>query len=95
MPDIFPTLSLPYLLPSQAQKHVTHNEALQLLDVAVQTSVVDRDRAEPPGSPAVGDCHIVAAGASGGWAGQTGKIAQYNGTDWGQCRKAVGCRPGP
>ena len=25
-------LKLPYILPSQAQKHVTHNEALALLD---------------------------------------------------------------
>ncbi len=83
MPDTSPTLSLPYLLPSQAQKHVTHNEALQVLDVAVQTAVIDRDRTEPPGSPAFGDCHIVAVGASGGWAGQGGMIAQYNGSDWG------------
>ena len=25
-------LSLPYLMPAQAQKHVTHNEALRILD---------------------------------------------------------------
>lgn len=83
MSDSSPTLSLPYLLPSQAQKHVTHNEALQLLDVAVQTVVTDRDRTEPPGSPVAGDCHIVAAGATGDWAGQSGSIAQFNGSDWG------------
>lgn len=83
MSDTSPTLSMPYLLPSQAQKHVTHNEALQLLDVAVQTVVADRDRTEPPGSPALGDCHIVAAGAIGGWAGHSGSIAQFDGSDWG------------
>ena len=31
MPDITPNLALPFILPSQAQKHVTHNEALQQL----------------------------------------------------------------
>lgn len=82
MPDTSPTLSLPFLLPSQAQKHVTHNEALQMLDVAVQTAVADRDRTGPPGSPVPGDCHIVAAGATGSWAGQEGRIAQFNGSDW-------------
>ena len=39
-PDTSVILSLPYLLPSQAQKHVTHNAALRLLDMAVQTTVV-------------------------------------------------------
>ena len=28
-------LALPYLLPNQAQKHVTHNEALRRLDALV------------------------------------------------------------
>lgn len=82
MPDTSPTLSLPFLLPSQAQKHVTHNEALSLLDVAVQTAVVDRDRTDPPGSPAPGECHIVAAPATGDWAGHEGEIAQFDGSGW-------------
>lgn len=36
MSDVSPVLALPYILPAQAQKHVTHNEALARLDVAVQ-----------------------------------------------------------
>ena len=32
MADISPNLLLPYILAAQAQKHVTHNEALRLLD---------------------------------------------------------------
>lgn len=31
--DLSPVLSLPLIQPAQAQKHVTHNEALRLLDV--------------------------------------------------------------
>ena len=32
MSDTTTHLGLPYLLAAQAQKHVTHNEALRLLD---------------------------------------------------------------
>ncbi|MES2335794.1 MAG: hypothetical protein V4551_14090 [Pseudomonadota bacterium] len=40
MSDITTHLLLPYILASQAQKHVTHNEALRLLDAMVQLSVL-------------------------------------------------------
>jgi hypothetical protein len=69
MSDITTHLLLPYILASQAQKHVTHNEALRLLDAMVQLSVLDRTRTTPPASPADGDRHIVASGATGLWAG--------------------------
>ncbi|WP_254871529.1 DUF2793 domain-containing protein [Pseudooceanicola sp. HF7] len=82
MPDISAILSLPYLMPSQAQKHVTHNEALQLLDTLVQLAVSDRDLTAPPASPAEGERHIVASGASGDWAGQDGAIATRDGLTW-------------
>lgn len=35
-------------MPSQAQKHVTRNDALVRLDALVQLSVEDRDRTVPP-----------------------------------------------
>ena len=69
MPDITTHLLLPYILAAQAQKHVTHNEALRLLDAVVQLSVLDRDLTVPPASPAEGDRYIVASGATGLWAG--------------------------
>lgn len=37
--------------------------------------ITDKDLAAPPGSPTEGSAYIVAAGASGAWAGQSGKIA--------------------
>lgn len=69
MSDTSTHLGLPYLLAAQAQKHVTHNEALRLLDAMVQLSVLDRTRTTPPVSPADGDRHLVASGATGLWAG--------------------------
>ncbi|NJM84314.1 MAG: DUF2793 domain-containing protein, partial [Tabrizicola sp.] len=82
MPDETTILSLPLILPSQAQKHVTHNEALVMLDVMVQLAVINRTLAAPPALPAVGDRHIVASGATGDWAGQSGRIALYSETGW-------------
>jgi hypothetical protein len=74
-----PKLGLPCIEGSQAQKHVTHNEALGLLDALVQLTVLDRNLTAPPGSPADGDSYIPAAGASGAWSGWDGQIAVYNG----------------
>jgi hypothetical protein len=74
-----PKLGLPCIEGSQAQKHVTHNEALGLLDALVQLTVLDRNLTAPPGSPADGDSYIPAAGASGAWSGWDGQTAVYNG----------------
>lgn len=68
-------LQLPYIMPSQAQKHVTHNEALVLLDAIVQLGVRDRDLAHPPEGVPDGARYIVAASATGEWAGWEGAIA--------------------
>jgi hypothetical protein len=75
-------LGLPYILPSQAQKHVTHNEALRALDAIVQIAILDRDLAEPPVSPSEGDRYIVAAGGSGAWSGHDDEIAAWQDGAW-------------
>lgn len=77
-----PKLGLTYLEASQAQKHVTVNDALRQLDGLVQASAADKDLTAPPGSPSTGDAYIVAAGATGVWAGHDGKLAVYHDTAW-------------
>ncbi|WP_144577056.1 DUF2793 domain-containing protein [Agrobacterium sp. DE0009] len=67
-------LSLPYILPSQAQKHVTHNEALQKLDAVVQL-VVKAVLSTLPENPAEGDCFLLASNATGDLAGKARKLA--------------------
>ena len=64
---------------AQAQKHVTHNEALTLLDALTQLTVESRTLTAPPGSPAEGACYIPAGGATGAWNGWDGQIAVYSG----------------
>jgi hypothetical protein len=82
MPDTTPILQLPYILPSQAQKHVTHNEAIRVLDVLVQLAVTARNVSAPPASPVQGDRYIVAAGSNGIWAGKVGQIALFENGAW-------------
>jgi hypothetical protein len=77
-----PNLGLPFIEGSQAQKHVTHNEALRILDAAIQISVLDLTRTAPPSSPAEGERHVVAAGATGAWAGHANAIATWQDGAW-------------
>lgn len=83
MSDTTQNLALPLIAAAQAQKHVTINEAFATLDGIVQLSVIDTDLTAPPASPAEGDRYIVAATATGAWAGQEGRVAVYDGGAWG------------
>lgn len=82
MPETSAVLALPYIQPSQAQKHVTHNEAIKVLDALVQLVVVSRVQTDPPAVPAQGARFIVPTGGTGAWAGQDGKVAYYDDAAW-------------
>jgi len=75
-------LGLPCIEGSQAQKHVTHNDALRILDTLVQLAVADRDLTAPPGSPAEGQRWIVKASATGAWTGHDNAIAAWQDGGW-------------
>lgn len=83
-------LDLPYIMPSQAQKHVTHNEALSRLDAVVQLSVFDRDLTEPLGTEDDGARYIVATDATGEWEGWDGAIAARIDGAWQRIVAGVG-----
>ena len=82
MPDSSPILSLPLIQVAQAQKHVTHNEALRILDILVQLSVLTADTISPPPAAVEGDRHIVPVGATGDWAGQDRTISWLQDGVW-------------
>jgi hypothetical protein len=82
MTDQSPLLGLPYLQPAQAQKHVTHNEALRLLDVLVQMSVPDLGQPSPPATPQEGARYLVGTAATGDWAGQDHAVALFADGIW-------------
>ncbi|KGJ04824.1 Protein of unknown function [Paracoccus halophilus] len=67
--------ALPLLMPAQAQKHVTVNDALMRLDGQVDLVLQSLTRSTPPEAVADGLCWGVPAGAVNAWEGQAGKIA--------------------
>lgn len=82
MSDISSSLSLPFIAPSQAQKHVTHNEALCILDVVTQLSVAADDVSTPPTSVSEGTRYLLDAGGTGEWSGHDGEIALFENGTW-------------
>lgn len=75
-------LNLPYIQPAQAQKHVTHNEAIELLDMIVHLTVQDFEATTPPGTPTEGETWVLDGAPTDAWTGQGGKIASFRGGGW-------------
>lgn len=85
-------LALPFIMAAQAQKHVTMNEALRLIDGILQLSVISRGLIDPPASPAEGDRYIPAPDATGAWSGWAGSIAYWTDGAWMRLIPAPGWR---
>jgi len=77
-----PNLALPYLAAAQAQKHVTVNEALGLIDALAQLAVNSVGATSPPATPNEGERHIIGASATDAWVGWDDSIALYFGGAW-------------
>ncbi len=80
--DTSPNLELPYLQAAQAQKHVTHNAALERLDLIVQLVLQGFAATNPPLSPDEGQVWALGLGATGDWAGQDGRLAAWANGGW-------------
>ena len=76
-----PNLSLPELIASQAQPHVTVNTALRRLDALVQAAVISQTNT-PPGTPADGDAYLVGAAPTGAWVGHAQELVVLIGGGW-------------
>lgn len=79
---VTPRLLLPLLAAGQAQKHVTHNDALMRLDALVHLVVDSRTQAAPPASPGELSAYIVPAGGTGAFAGRTDQVALFEDGGW-------------
>lgn len=82
MSSLSPALSLPYLMPAQAQKHVTVNEALSRLDALVQLRLSGRDLTAPPALPLEGALYALGTGTTGTFAGHDHDIARFADGTW-------------
>ncbi|MCC2977401.1 DUF2793 domain-containing protein [Sphingomonas sp. PL-96] len=90
MTDLTPRLSLPMLHAGQAQKEITHNEALFALDVLLHSEVEGVGQNEPPVAPADGQCWIVGSAPVGAWEGQADRIAAWSESGWRFLRSCEG-----
>lgn len=75
-------LSLPYIAPAQAQKHVTHNEAIRQLDTIVMLSVISRTLNTPPTNPAEGERYIIANTPQDIWLNHTTHVVTWVDNTW-------------
>lgn len=69
-------LSLPYIVQSQSQKEVTHNDGLNLLDMMVQAVVLEVELDTPPASPTLGDCYVIGNSPTGDWTTHADELCQ-------------------
>lgn len=77
-----PNFALPLLFSAQAQKEITHNEALVLID-ALLPGVVMAQASDPSGlTPLSGQAWIVGSAPVAAWAGQASNIAVYSEGGW-------------
>lgn len=81
MADTTAKLNLPFILPSQAQKHVTHNEALLTLDALVHLAIV-AETSTPPASPMEGAVFLIGSEPSGPWTARQAQLATWQDGAW-------------
>jgi hypothetical protein len=74
--------ALPLLVSGQAQKEITHNEALMRVDALAHPAIESRILASPPTAPLPGQIWLVAAGASGDWLGKASQLATWTSGGW-------------
>lgn len=80
--DVTGRFNLPMLVPGQAQKEMTHNEALALIDMALHPQVVAVGMNAPPADPMVGECWIVGDSPVDAWEGHAATLAGWTAGGW-------------
>lgn len=86
-----PCWNLPLLTQGQAQKEISHNEALLAVDRVLHLAVVTRALGQPPQIAASGDSFIVGSASGGDWDGCEGMLASHDGSGWVMTTPRSGC----
>lgn len=82
MTDATPRLALPYLDAGQAQKEMTHNEALARIDLLLAATAEAIGAIDPPDAPLPGQTWLLGAAPTGAWAGRAGTLAGWTDGGW-------------
>jgi hypothetical protein len=85
-------LGLPLIAAAQAQKHVTHNQAIAAIDAMVHLAVIEKGRNAPPSNPAQGDRYLVGGAPTGLFSGKAGNLAHFDEGLWRFYQPRVGWR---
>lgn len=87
-----PHFQLDYLMPEQAQKHVTLNDGLRRLDGLLHLTVQARGLNEPPSDAKNGARFLLGDEPTGAWAAQAGQLALLEDAGWHFFAPRVGWR---
>jgi len=82
MTDTTPRHALPLLAAGQAQKEMTHNEALAAIDLLLHPAVEAVGLDAPPSAPATGQAWAIGPAPSGAWTGRGGAVAGWSEAGW-------------
>ena len=76
--------SFPQISASQAQKEITHNQSLWMIDGLMGCVVETRQDESPPSSYSEGELYLIpdVSAAGGAWGGYEGEIAHYYNSTW-------------
>ena len=82
MSETSPRFNLPYIMPGQAQKHVTHNESVRALDSLLHVSVLSRGQNSQPDAPAAGDSYLIGGAPEDEFAGHALELVCFVDGSW-------------
>lgn len=82
MNDATPRLKLPMIRPGQAQKELSHNEALVAVDMLTHAGAIAIGLNSPPTTPQIGQSWIVGTAPTDDWAEKAGYLAGWSDAGW-------------
>lgn len=91
MADFSARYGLPFLQSGQAQKEMTHNEAIPAIDALLYLVVESRTLSTPPAALSTDAAWIVGGNATGEWTGHSDEVAIRDASGWSFVTPSDGC----
>ncbi|MGI4878257.1 MAG: DUF2793 domain-containing protein [Janthinobacterium lividum] len=91
MAELSARYGLPLLQSGQAQKEITHNNAVAVIDALLHLAVESRVLSVPPVAAASAGGWIIGGAATGVWAGRSGQLALLDAGGWSFIAPRDGC----
>ncbi len=85
-----PRLNIPLIASGQAQKDVTHNEAILAIDQLIALAAVSRSVVAPPTNPTFGAVYLVPVNGVSAWGAAAGTMMYWQGNGWSAVQPRTG-----